>query len=250
MEATAPAVNTVVGEETKTAEPVMNMLLEVAPTGWHPVLVRVPRFAPTEPRRWVRRRLVDVLAKVPPSTPGAKREIQLEFGDGVLEIALFGASDPAMRPLDVSGPFVGYIDDTSEVVHRAVAGKRPQARGATRPVLAAVFTGGFGEHEVEKFDIALFGRTVVHQGRSDVTIDRSGVFGRGTGEPTFAGALAFAGLGWWGGPDPILYVHPRFAGTLPAAILGLRRRSLTASPIADVPAQRDGLLTQLGWPTS
>ncbi len=250
VEATAPAVNSVVGEETKAAGPVLDILLKVALPGWHPVVVSVPRFAPTEPPRWVRRRLADELAKVPSSTPGAEHEIALEFEKGVLEITLLGASDPAKRPLDVSGPVVGYMDDTSEVVHRAVAGKRPQARGATRPVLAAVFTGGFGEHEVEKFDIALFGRTVVHQGRSEVTVDPSGVFSRGNGEPTFAGALAFTGLGWRGGPDPILYVHPRFNAPLPTAMLGLRRRSVTAHGIAGAPAQRQGLLKELGWPTS
>jgi hypothetical protein len=100
----------------------------------------------------------------------------------------------------------------------AVAGKRRQARGVVKPVLAALYTGGFGDFEVDKFDIALFGRTVVHQGRSDITVEPSGVFGRGAGEPTFSGALAFAKLGWRGGPDPILYVHPRFTGRLPQAI--------------------------------
>jgi hypothetical protein len=144
---------------------------------------------------------------------------------------------------------VGYIDDTSEVVHRAVAGKRRQARGSPQPVLAAIYTAGFGGLEIEKFDIALFGRSVAHMGSSRVTLDPSGVFGRGSGAPTFAGALAFADLGWGGGPDPVLYLHPRYTGHLPAPLLRLRRRSLTPDGIVDAPADSRALLPELRWPT-
>ena len=249
VEATAPAVNAVIGAAVTAAGPIMDLLLEIAPPGWHPMVVRGPQLAPTEPRRWLRRRLEGLLTEVPPPA-GVPHEIELQLENGLLQISLLPASDPTMRPDDVTGPFVGYIDDTSDVVHRAVAGKRRQARGATKPVLAAVYAAGFGDDEIEKFDIALFGRTVVHQGRSEVSIDRSGVFGKGEGEPTFAGALAFAGLGWRGGPDPVLYIHPRFTGHLPEAIASLRTRTLSAVAIDDTPARSKGALQQLGWPTS
>jgi hypothetical protein len=190
VEATAPAVNAVIGEEVKAADPVMDMLLDVAPLGWHPIVVSVPRFARNERLQWVRRQLAERLADLPNGAPGQEHEIRIELENGVLEVALLRASDPTMRPTDVSGPIVGYLDNTSEVVHRAVAGKRRQVRGATKPVLAALYTAGFGSHEVDKIDIALFGRTVAHQGRSDLTFDPSGVFGRGAGDPTFGSALA------------------------------------------------------------
>jgi hypothetical protein len=136
------------------------------------------------------------------------------------------------------------ISGTSEVVQAAVAGKRAQARGAEQLVLAALFTGGFGNYELEKFDSALFGRTVAHHdvdmvNTGKITFDPSGVFGRGHGKPTFAGALAFANLGWTGGPDPVLYMHPRFTGELPSALRHLRRRLLGPDGIVDVPRDRE-----------
>jgi hypothetical protein len=121
-------------------------------------------------------------------------------------------------------------------------------------VLAALFTGGFAGHQVDDFDVALFGRSVAHYdvdmkdtGRR--SFNPSGIFGRGHGEPTFAGALAFADLGWTGGPDPILYEHPRFTGVLPSAVVRLRRRQLGAAGILDIPATGEPVLAELGWPT-
>jgi hypothetical protein len=35
-------------------------------------------------------------------------------------------------------------------------------------------------------------------------------------------------VGFLGGPDLILYLHPRFGGQLPEALLGLERRSYDA----------------------
>jgi len=251
VEATAPVVNPAIGEATKAAAPVLEMVGSIAPAGWHVVVVHAPPLAPGERLASVKRHLSEVFSTLPPRTaPGTVREVTLELKRGVLQVDIVAASDPELRATDVSGPVVGYMDNTSEVVSRAVAGKRRQARGAGVPVLAALFTGGFGSSELEKFDIALFGRTTVRLESGQRWIDPSGVFGRGTGKPTFAGALAFAELGWHGGPDPLLYLHPRFVGRLPAALMSLRRRVLTATEIVDVPSTTEGLLERLDWPTS
>lgn len=251
VEATAPVVNTAVGKATKDAGPLLELVSRMTPVGWHVVVLHAPPLASGERPSRIRRALADVFASLPQRPrPGLLREVSLTLSQGVLQLDLIAASDPELKTSDVSGPMVGYIDNMSEVVHRAVTGKRRQVRGAGMPVLAAVYTGGFGDHEIEKFDIALFGRTVVRQGSDERWIDRSGAFGRGRGEPTFAGALVFAELGWRGGPDPVLYLHPRLTGGLPDAVMSLRRRTLTESEIVDFPAQRDGVLMRLGWPSS
>lgn len=249
VEATVPVVNATVGEEMGAAGPILDLVEELAPRGWHPMVFRAPALAKGE-RQQLRRLLAQRLAAMPPSSPGKEVRLRIELANGAVEVSLLAASDPDFLPTQTSGPAVGYIDNTSDVVHRAVAGKRRQARGASGPTLAAIYTGGFGDHELDKFDIALFGRTVAHLGEARLTFDPSGLFGRGRGEPTFAGALVFAALGWRGGPDPVLYVHPRFTGRLPRALLDLRRRELTVAGIVNRPALLDGRLMLLDWPIS
>lgn len=50
--------------------------------------------------------------------------------------------------------------------------------------------------------------------------------------------------------DPILYKHPRFHGTLPSSLAGLRRRFLGTEGIEEAAPERYGLLLGLGWPTA
>ena len=246
VEATAPVVNSTIATTLTSARPVVELVVELAPRGWHPIVFSAPVLAKGDRRR-LRQWLTGQFAAMPPRTAD-RVELETELTNGRFKIALLAASDPDFAPTQVSGPGVGYIDNTSAVVHRAVAGKRVQARGASGPTLAAIYTGGFGDHELEDFDIALFGRTVEYWGEDRRSFDPSGVFGSGVGPPKLAGALAFAGLGWRGGPDPVLYLHPRFDGQLPRALLDLRLRELTAAGIVDVPARQDGRLMLLGWP--
>lgn len=42
VEATAPAVNAVIGAAVTAAGPIMDLLVEIAPPGWHPMVVRGP----------------------------------------------------------------------------------------------------------------------------------------------------------------------------------------------------------------
>lgn len=250
VEATLPIVNSVVGNTLKLSREVVDMAIRLAPPGWYVLVAEVPRYGPNERKVQFRRALRDLYAVAPEPRHGEHVVLEREFSNGMLELHLFGQDDPSQPAEAGGGPAVGYFDDTSEVVRAAVEAKRRQARGAAKPVVIAICTNGFGSHEVEKFDIGLLGRTVFHAETDRLSFDATGVFGRGSGEPTFAGALAFAELGMRGGPDPILYVHPRFTGTLPAAFMQLRRRFPLPEGIGDVGAMTSGLLERLDWPTT
>ena len=247
VEVTVPVVNAVVGETVKGTQRAIDMVVRAAPPSWHVLVAAVPNFRANEPMQRFRSSLPNVFSSIPPGVHGARVTVHREYGNGSLEVELFGASDggPARY---AGGPAVGYVDDTSTVVQRAVAGKRLQARGAVKPVLAAIYTGGIGTYEIDKFDIALFGRTVVQMGAGRRWLEPSGLFRPGDKDPTFAGALVFANLGMRGGPDPILYRHPRYAGDLPAPLMQLRQRDARENDVGDVPAARDGTLMKLGWP--
>ena len=76
--------------------------------------------------------------------------------------------------------------------------------------------------------MALFGREVATVGPDGhllgTRFEADGVFDGGSGEPTWAAALMFLNVGFLGGPDPVLYLHPRFEGRLPEALQALERR--------------------------
>lgn len=250
VEATAPLVNAVIAAESKSAQGAVDMIAREAPNGWNIWAIQVPRFGPTERKRRFRDSLRAVLKDVPLGREGERISLEWAFEDHPVRLMLFGLDEP-QRPSEVgAGPAVGYFDNASEVIRQAVAGKRFQVRGAAKPVLAAIYTAGFGSYELEKFDIGLFGRTIEHLPSGEISFDPSGVFGGGDGEPTFAGALAFANLGMRGGDDPVLYVHPRYTGQLPTALSSLRRRELTPVGIRETPAKNIGALERLGWPVS
>ncbi|QYU67982.1 hypothetical protein J4558_24495 [Leptolyngbya sp. 15MV] len=55
--------------------------------------------------------------------------------------------------------------------------------------------------------------------------DPDGYFNQKRDEkPTYAGILAFLEVGWQKGPNPVLYIHTRFEGSLPEALKALERR--------------------------
>jgi hypothetical protein len=250
VECTAPIANGVIGDSRRSSRSATAIVLETAPPGWWVFIHRVPTLSPNKPRSWFRRLMQTLYADAPPARPDGEWSIQKTLDGGILEISLRGQPQPDAPAKWAAGPAVGYMDDTSDVVKSAVAGKRAQARGAVQPVLTAIYTAGFGSSELEKFDVALFGRTVSSLGSDALWLDNSGVFNRGEKTPTFAGALAFANLNMGGGPDPVLYVHPRYRGSIPSALRALRRREATDAGVRDVPTTRDAVLPRLGWPTA
>ena len=251
VEATLPIANGVVGDTVRASQRIVDLAVRLAPPGWYVMIHRVPQFGPNESLRPLRARLRERYAAVPSPVPDARWTIEEDLDlHGIFGIDLVARPEPSAPAIWGAGPAVGFGDDTSTVVTRAINGKRDQVRGAVRPVLIALCTDGFGSYEVDKFDVALLGHTVWQQWNGDTRFEPDGAF-RPTPvgkEPTFAGALVFASLGMRGGPDPILYLHPRYRGVLPAALATLRRRYAGEREVAESPPARDGILDGLGWP--
>lgn len=250
VEACVPIANRVLGDSMKRTQETVAMAVRLAPPGWHVLVTSVPMFGPNERKTELRLALQRLYASVPKAEAPGHITLAQTFPNGELDLTLFRLGDPSQPAEYGGGPAVGYMDDTSSVIRNAVEGKRRQARGAVKPVLLALCTNGFGALEVDKFDVGLLGHTTYRAVSGDLAFDPTGVFGGGSGEPTFAGALAFAELQMRGGPDPILYVHPRYQGRLPAALLKLRRRFPVAHGTGDKPATVSGILDRLDWPTT
>jgi hypothetical protein len=230
VEATAPVINGAVGTALGKAQPLLERLETALPPGWGAGVICLPALTPNDSKQDFDAALRRMFADVPPSRPDSPPvTLQEDLPQGRLELEL--------RPLatgdgrGVWGPGTGYVDDTERRVRQAVTKKRRrrQARDAGAPVLLAV--KGFDlEDSFGGFDRALFGQAVAvfddrrrpvgtrfcHDGEFLVRPDR--------GAPTFAGVLAFLGAGQLSDPRCVLYLHPRFLGRLPEALLALEVR--------------------------
>jgi hypothetical protein len=107
--------------------------------------------------------------------------------------------------------------------------------------------------DFEAFDHALFGRSCSIIGwpsRREIRVEfrTDGLFmAKRDGQPTYAGVLAFLGVTPWCPADPVLYLHPRFAGALPQRLLQLERRTATADGITVTPSQQPGFMSRIGF---
>lgn len=116
-------------------------------------------------------------------------------------------------------------DDAEQRIVAAVKNKKRQVRKANTPVILAISTSPFGD--LEDYDRALYGLTF-----EEIDVDGKqirtgfkpiGLFGQVRVQPpTIAGVLAYRDVGFTRVVDPVLYLHPRFSGTFPEALLQLQ----------------------------
>lgn len=254
VEATLPMANAIVGETMAAQSTTVKMVIREAPPGWFVMVHSVPTFDPNQSRKAFRQLLQQAYRGAPPPTAGTHWTLERYLTEGHLNVSLMAGTspDPTAPARWGSGPAVGFMDDTPGVLQAAIRSKRHQVRNATRPVLVALTSDGFGPHEVENFDSAVLGRIDWHAGTDALRFVPTGELRptpRGK-EPAIAGVLAFANLGMRGGPDPVLYLHPRFTGTLPSAFARLRRRYATDDAVVETSVEPTQILDELGWPMS
>jgi hypothetical protein len=128
----------------------------------------------------------------------------------------------------------------------AVDKKKPQVRGAGRPVILAINASGMSS-SFEHFDIALLGGERGFAGSDRKILSQrficNGDLSRSKSDsPAFAGVLGFVEVSFHSERDPVLWIHPRFHGRLPANLLQLESRQLG---LVAVPAKISGLLRSL-----
>lgn len=256
VEATSPLINREMGEQLKRRNPLLDMVEAHAPIGWWTNVEEMPDLGLSACRRCkrkIRAAVARLLAVGLPSAGSEEMDLRADLPFGRLRISLLPRnSDPEGRGLGME-PVIGGWSDSKERIKVAVRRKRVQVRSATTPVLIAVNAGGMVS-SLDDFDVALFGHTVDmrdrHRRHVGIRFDRDGVFfdNRGGGRPTYAGVLAFLEIGFRMTVDPVLYVHPRFDGSLPAAFWDLEHRTLEewTTSIRIEPARRTGILKELG----
>jgi hypothetical protein len=252
VEATSPVFDRQTGETAKNYAPLMRTIEGMVPAGWAVAIGSLPNLGPSDSKRPFKAAVRQMLDVPPPVAGDSERQVIQELPEGEIRLTLFSKATHGLREetkIVWEAPMT-TIDNSKRVIRDAVEGKRRQARNVNVPVLVAVDGKGIST-DLEDFDMALFGHSVAHMdlsGNQYATSFRAdGLFATGEGEPTISGVLAFTEVGFLRCSEPALYLHPRFEGYLPDALLRLECRTLDADGISLQEAQDQGFLEILGF---
>jgi len=254
VEATSPLYNQRQHQERLRREALLGIIEEEMPPGWWVIPRSLPRLELGASRRSFRRTVRELLRGLPDdSALSIENRHRVRAGRGsdelILELWPDHDNKPTGSPIAMVSMGAGY-DDSSLRVAVAARAKRHQARAFPGQAVLLAIDAPFMGPDVEDFDSALLGHTVLTVSlETDVTWYSFRPDGALTTQRAaeYAGVLAFGHLGVSGSNEPILYPHPRFLGTLPAPIMELRRRWLDASVIVDEPAARTRIMDGLGF---
>ena len=252
VEATSPLFDQEMGETAKNYATLVGTIEDLSPSGWAVAIGSLPDVGPSDSKKPFKAAVRHML-DVPPPAPGeSEREVVGVIPEGEIRLTLFSKAAHGLREESKilwEAPMT-TIDDSKRVIRDAVEGKRRQARNVAVPVLVTVDGKGIVTR-LEDFDMALFGHSVAHldqYGNQYATSFRAdGLFAGGEGEPTISGVLAFTEVGPLRCSEPVLYLHPRFGGHLPDALLRLERRTLGVDGVSVQEAQNQRFLDVLGF---
>lgn len=252
VEATSPLFDREMGGTAKDHAPLIGTVQELVPSGWAVAIGSLPDLGPADSKKAFKSAVKQML-NVPPPLPGeGEREVRRELPEGEIRLTLFSKAAHGLREETkiVWEVPLTTIDDSKRVIRDAVEGKRCQARNVPVPVLVALDAKGIVTR-LEDFDMALFGHSVAHMDQFGnqyaTSFQADGLFAKGEGKPTISGVLAFTEVGFLRCEEPVLYLHPRFEGTLPNTLMQLERRTLGADGVHVEEAQNSGFLESLGF---
>lgn len=231
IEATSPVFDKEMGETARSNEPLKETIEKMTPKGWAVAINGLPALNPSDSKKQFKSAVGEMLDVELPEDGASERKVERELPQGEIRLTLFPKNTFGLseRTKLLWESALTTIDNSKVDIRGGVKAKRRQARNVTEPVLVAVDGKGIVTR-LEDFDMALFGHTRAYINQSGDTYDTKfiadGLFAGGEGEPTIAGVLAFTKAGVLGCDDPVLYIHPRFSGELPQALLRLERRKL------------------------
>jgi len=229
VEATVPVINGELGAKMGKRIPLLDFIEDHAPEGWSVGVSDVPDLGPADSKAEFKAAIRNMLDVGPPVPGEPARELAASISNGDIRLTLVPTEQIDSESLLWETGY-GYVDDTRSRVLRAVRRKRAQVRSSDEPALLAVNATGLSSR-FEAFDQVLLGASVmhvdVHGSTTGTSFSPRGEFARrGSGRPTYAGVLAYTGVGFHFCNGPILYVHPRHDAGLPAAFQRIEQRHL------------------------
>ncbi len=248
VEAMAPLIDSEAGETIKVRNALLDIIDSLTPAGWGVGVQELPALGPSDSKRAFRAALTAMFESLPQE---GKQPVEFvtELEQGFVRLLLW-PKRLGHQPVLFEPPITSW-NDTEARIRWAVRRKKRQARGAVGPTLVAIHAGGVSS-KFEDFDIALFGHDVMvldHDRKvAGTRFELDGVFAKPRAEPpVLAGVLAFVRVGYRAFAPPVLYLHPRFQGTLPSAFADLEQRYLERDRvgISTRSSRRSDLLSSL-----
>jgi hypothetical protein len=255
VEAVAPVFDADAGETAKRRSSLLDIVESLAPPSWRIMVVELPDLGPSDSKRQFKKTIKELLDTVPPEVGAEPMDLLSESSSGEVHLRVLperGLGDSG-GPVVVAHPALTVFDNSEAKIRKALKRKRRQGRNVDTPAILAIHATGISS-ELHDFNLALYGREVgffdtYARQITKTEFQADGMFNRSGDEPTFAAVLAFVNVNFPGGPDPVLYLHPRFRGNLPESLLGIETRSYDAEKKAVIvePSRRAGYLGQLGF---
>ncbi|MCE7961714.1 MAG: hypothetical protein DYH05_04360 [Acidobacteria bacterium ACB1] len=227
VEAVSPVFNAEAGEKIKTQKPLLEIIEEHKPDDVRCAVWKLPNIGLADSKKEFKTAIKSIFSTLPDSLDDGRLDIVKQLSNGDIHITILPGKSKLGRV--AIEPIIAVIGNCVDRIGNAVKEKKNQVRDSEVPVLLAIEAPEIW-CDLEDFDMALFGQTferVDLEGRTVGTgFDASGIFAsRRTDDPTYAGVLAFPGVGFKKCSDPVLYLHPRFRGSLPSVLAVLECHS-------------------------
>ena len=232
----------------KANERLIDVIEKEIPPGWSLMASRLPRINLSDRLSPFRAVVRKAFSSLPAPTPRLRHSVSGSYLGEPFELEL---QSPRLsdRQAWLAGPFSAGYSGPERQIQAAIKDKREQLRGLPHPAILAL--GGSLGADDDDYEIALFGRSFERHDFNNRVVergfDRTGVFAKaGSGAaPQIAAVLAYIGMDVTAGRDPILFLHPRFIGLLPKALLRLEVRTLGAKGPQRRPASVHGVFDRI-----
>lgn len=251
VEAISPIFDASIGEAINVRGPLLDIVEALVPPGWGAMVLNLPEIGPNQSKAPFREMLARLMSSLPLPVGDSPIDLAANLPEGTICLRMW-PGDFSTQPILIEPPLTSW-NNSEDRIRWAVSRKKRQARGVAVPSLVAIHGAGVSTR-FEDFDIALFGRTFERIDQSLAVVERGlrtdGAFaGTRQEAPVFAGALTFIRVGFRPFSDPVLYLHPRFEGTLPRSLLTLERRYLSPDRRAILiePSRSPGFLDEIGF---
>ncbi len=243
VEATCIDARPELSRERETNERLFRFFEGEAPPGWNVLLYHLPRLGGNDSKRELKSAIRQSAPQEAPNHEKDQREVRRMLRGGLLEFCWIPSGEDARQSVIAGGPFYTWSGSSKARIGATIRHKRPQVRAETLPVILAIgvrdWPWGFRD-----FDESLFGISVgVVRGNPPRQVSSesraTGHFARRSEKPpTYAAVLAVLNPDFVYRSEPVLYLHPRFTGSLPRALRDLEVRSLSKKGIVTEPAKR------------
>jgi hypothetical protein len=224
VEATSPEFFLAYEKNRQHVGPLESVIREAAPAGSAVLIWELPEIGPAQSKREFKRVVAQLFRDLPRQGDGDSLDVERSFGNGVIRFKVVARRADHSATVEPGFSYWPELLDSIHRIRRAIKRKRVQVRDSSHSRLLAI-AGRFGATSFSDFDRALFGDSAGGLRGEFMT--------EGQGEPAIAGVLVFSEVGFTCPSEPVLYLHPRFRGTLPTELGVFERRTVNLDSLIE-----------------